>query len=260
MSESADLKTLYRDPSAVAAYWRRQATDLLAEERFSRTLRAELFDHSWIITVRAFLEEGRIADGARVLEVGCGWGRSAVGLLRFRPRLDYVGIDLVGDFLDRARAVLADHVGACRAELRQADACALPFPDASFDAVVTARVLQYVADPGRALREAWRVLRPGGRIVVIVPSGWNAVQRLLYHTRLVSPRALGGWLGEAGFVGCRSRSVGFLPTRWHRFAWQSRALAAERFLEAAPLLRHLGGLALACGTKSGGVVGADAWT
>jgi len=185
MSESAGLKMLYRAPSAVATYWRRQATDLLAEEAFRQTLRVELFDHSWIITVRAFLEEGRIADGARVLEVGCGWGRSAVGLLRFRPRLDYVGIDLVKDFLDRARAVLAEHVGSCRADLRQAEACALPFPDASFEAVVTARVLQYVADPARALGEAWRVLRPGGRMVVIVPSGWNALQRLVYYTRLV---------------------------------------------------------------------------
>jgi len=57
------------------------------------------------------------------------------------------------------------------------------------------------------------------------------------------------WLREAGFVGCRSRSIGFLPTRWHRFAWTSRALLVERFLEAAPLVRHLGGLALASGMK-----------
>jgi len=248
----AALKQLYRDPQATADYWRRQADVILADDTFRRTLAAELFDHSWITTVRAFLEEGRIAAGARVLEVGCGWGRSAVGLLTLRPGIDYTGVDLVPEFLDRAPAVLAEYVGPCHARFRTADACDLPFEAGTFDAVVTTRVLQYVTDPPAAVAEALRVLKPGGRVVGIVPNRWNPVQRLIYHTRLISPRALRRWLGEAGFTACRSRSLAFLPTRWKRFHWQSRVLALEAACQAVPVLRQLGGLALAAGTKPDG--------
>lgn len=247
----ATLKHLHRDPQATADYWRRQAGGILADDAFRRTLAEELFDHSWITTVRAFLEEGRIGDGSRVLEVGCGWGRSAVGLLRLRPGINYTGVDLVPEFLDRAPAVLAEYAGLCRAHFQTADACDLPFKADMFDAVVTTRVLQYVTDPPAAVAEALRVLKPGGRVVVIVPNRWNPVQRLIYHTRLISPRVLRRWLRGAGFAECRSRSLAFLPTRWKRFHWRSRVLAFEAACQATPVLRHLGGLALAAGTKPG---------
>lgn len=92
--------------------------------------------------------------GARlVLDIGC-----ADGVLR--AALPPAGPRLVG--LDRAAALLQDHP----APAVRADATGLPFRAASFDAVTALNMLYHLADPVPALREAHRVLRPGGHVVV----------------------------------------------------------------------------------------------
>ena len=92
----------------------------------------------------------------RVLDVGCGLQpyRSLLG-----PEVEYVGLDRPG------REPKADLEG---------DAQAIPAPDGSFDAVMSTQVLEHVTDPAAALREAVRVLRPGGRVVLTVPGCWPA--------------------------------------------------------------------------------------
>src|SRR5205823_2064578 len=93
----------------------------------------------------------------RVLDVGCGAKpyRALLG-----PRVtEYVG-------LDRADANgHADVVG---------DAHELPFPDRSFDAVISMQVLEHVTGPGRCLSEMARVVQPGGTVVFTVPVVWPA--------------------------------------------------------------------------------------
>jgi phosphatidylethanolamine/phosphatidyl-N-methylethanolamine N-methyltransferase len=118
--------------------------------------------------------------------------RRSIGLLNLRPRervlvdgagtgrdLDFIpdGVDVVATDLTpamveriRTRAIrLGRHVDA-----RVMDAHALDFPDASFDAEILHLIIAVVPDPARALREAARVLRPGGRVVIFdkfVPEG-----------------------------------------------------------------------------------------
>ena len=127
----------------------------LAEEPFLRQVAAR---------VLALLALG---PGERVLEVGCGTGVFLPALARaVGPNGAVAGIDHEAGFLVRARErVDAAGVGD-RVALEVADALALPFPDASFDAAHIERVLMHLADPGGALREVRRVLRPGGRAVV----------------------------------------------------------------------------------------------
>jgi SAM-dependent methyltransferase len=66
---------------------------------------------------------------------------------------------------------------------RVADATALPFPDASFDGAVSVQVFEYVKDIAAALSEVYRVLRPGGRAVIVDTDwdsiAWNASDRVL---------------------------------------------------------------------------------
>lgn len=117
------------------------------------------------------------AHGA-VLEVGVGTGRN---LDVYPPDTDVTGIDVSAKMLARARR-RADHLGG-PLRFEQADVRRLPFADATFDTVVATCVFCSVADPVAGLREAARVVRPGGQVL------------LLEHVR---PRTrLLGWLFDA---------------------------------------------------------------
>lgn len=98
----------------------------------------------------------------RVLEVGVGTGKN---LAYHRDEHQVVGIDLSPGMLSRARR-RAEQSGAT-VELHEADVQALPFDDESFDAVVASFVFCSVPDPVRGLREAQRVLKPGGKLVLL---------------------------------------------------------------------------------------------
>jgi len=100
------------------------------------------------------------ARGARWLDVGCGTGILAEALLELCEPAAIHGIDPSAAQIEQASLGPA----GARAQFGQADACRLPFPDASFDATASALVLNFVADPLQALREMRRVTVPGGQI------------------------------------------------------------------------------------------------
>jgi ubiquinone/menaquinone biosynthesis C-methylase UbiE len=104
--------------------------------------------------------------GGRVLEAGCGVGAQTVILAEKSPGADITSVDISPDSLARAEAaVRAAGYGQVRFE--RADITRLPFADASFDHVFVCFVLEHLPDPGAALAELGRVLRPGGDITVI---------------------------------------------------------------------------------------------
>jgi SAM-dependent methyltransferase len=107
--------------------------------------------------------------GVRVLETACGTGILTRRLLERLPAdARVVATDLNAAMLEHAQVSLpADS----RLELRTADAQALPYPDASFDAVVMQFGIMFVPDKALALSEARRVLKPGGRLLL---SAWDS--------------------------------------------------------------------------------------
>jgi demethylmenaquinone methyltransferase/2-methoxy-6-polyprenyl-1,4-benzoquinol methylase len=121
---------------------------------------------------RALVSSVAPRDGDRVLDVATGTGMVAAELLA-RADCSVVGIDQSPEMLAAARARFASS-GTSRVELIEGQAEALPFADASFDALTFTYLLRYVEDPRATMRELARVLRPGARIASLefgVP-GW----------------------------------------------------------------------------------------
>jgi|UniRef100_A0A7C3V471 SAM-dependent methyltransferase len=109
---------------------------------------------------------GGIHPGESVLDIGCGAGVDSIIAARLvGPEGKVRGIDLSPEMLARARenACLA---GVDNISFQEASAEVLPFPDSSFDVVLTNGVFNLVVDKAKALAEVYRVLKPGGRFLL----------------------------------------------------------------------------------------------
>jgi SAM-dependent methyltransferase len=135
----------------------------MAHESMVRTLAAQA-DAIWPQEEPIFARHPP-ADGARILDIGCGTGEIAARLARRFPRASILGVDLEEAHLERARARCADHCE--RVRFQPDDALALSLPDAQFDLVISRHVIHAVPDARRALAEMSRVLVRGGRLHVI---------------------------------------------------------------------------------------------
>jgi SAM-dependent methyltransferase len=121
-----------------------------------------------------FMEFAGTASGDRVLDVGCGTG-SLTSLLTQRADVEAVcGIDYAAPYIEHAKRSNSDP----RVSFRVGDACALPFPDASFDRVLSLLMLHFVAKPDRAVAEMRRVARPGATVAAAV---WDARGGFVAH-------------------------------------------------------------------------------
>jgi arsenite methyltransferase len=119
-----------------------------------------------------------VRPGERVLDVGSGPGFLAAEMAADAGAGGRVhGLDPSDSMLDLARRRTAGP-DAAPLEFQVGDALAVPFADASFDAVVSTQVLEYVEDVAAALAEARRVLRPGGRLLVL-DTDWDSI---VWHT------------------------------------------------------------------------------
>jgi len=129
---------------------------------------ANVYDRFWARYVNQTLPVlRRVADvqpGERVIDLACGTGEFERLVLAAEPRAQLIGVDLSPSMLERARAKL-DGQGDVRFE--EADVHALPFGTGAFDVAVCANTFHYFSHPGHVLREARRVLRPNGRVVIL---------------------------------------------------------------------------------------------
>lgn len=168
---------------------------------------AGVYDRRWAgyveASVRETLDRTHLRDGDAILDVGCGTGALLESVAARAPGTRRVGVDLSPAMLAVAHRKLGD-----RASLVAAEAGHLPFPDQSFDLVLSSSALHYWPDPARGLAEIARVLVPKGRVVV---TDWcddylacriaDFLLRILEpaHHRTYGTKACGRMLRAAGF-------------------------------------------------------------
>lgn len=192
----------------------------------------------------------QLEPGSIVADIGCGAGTAAFEMEeRVRPDGSVVGIDISEDMLKAGRARAARR--ASLVQLQNGDASALPFPDGHLHAYRAERLFQHLREPEKFLKEAHRVLAPGGRIVLI-DQDWDGV--LVDSNDLVATRAIARLVGggiansaagrqyyrllkDAGFdrvqvfadthVATSYEEYGFFPELWAQVGEASGVLTSE---------------------------------
>ena len=159
------------------------------------------------------LELADIKDGESVLEVAVGTGLAFVEILRSNPTGRNEGIDLTEEMLSRAKQK-AQRLGATNYSLKAGDAYDLEYADNSFDLVINNYMFDLLPEDDfpMVLSEFSRVLRPGGRLVMVnmtKPERWhNSVWELVYR---INPAWVGGCRGV--FLKPYLESLGFVDLR-----------------------------------------------
>lgn len=104
----------------------------------------------------------------KVLDVGCGSGDLVVFYVT--KGLCYTGVDLSSSMIERANSNYSEFVGEKKAFFQVADCENLPFKDGEFDALSAVALIEYLPEPAKALGEIYRVLKPGGYLLITVPN------------------------------------------------------------------------------------------
>ena len=174
-----------------------------------------------------------------LLDLGTGTGRM---LELFGPDIERgLGLDLSLDMLLLARDRL-ERAGLKNCSVRQGDLYDLPIANDSFDVIILHQVLHFLDDGGRAIKEAARVLRPGGRLLVVdfAPHEQEFLREQFAHRRLgFAPETVTQWMMQSGLEPVLQRSLKPEPGSEGKIAvslWLARDVRA---LMAQPARREV---------------------
>src|SRR5580704_15540295 len=112
----------------------------------------------------------QIEQNFTILDVGCGGGRTIQKLAALAPDGTVYGVDYADGSVAASRAKNAQLITAGRVEIKQASVSQLPFPAAKFDLVTAVETQYYWPDLVKDMQEILRVLKPGGKLIVIAES------------------------------------------------------------------------------------------
>jgi SAM-dependent methyltransferase len=162
----------------------------------------ELEDHHWWYRGRRriiaeLIESLSLEPGSQVLDAGCGSGRNMVDLAHLGT---ITGVEIADASVERARS---RHVG----EVVQCSIASMPFADGHFDLAVCLDAIEHIADEQGAFSELFRVVRPGGGLLVTVPAYqwlWSEHDEINHHQRRYTRRRLSRAAADAGWETVRT--------------------------------------------------------
>ncbi len=145
-----------------------------------------IYDGRWLAVARAAVDRYGLGPNSRVLDIGCAKGFLVHDLIQVQPGLDAVGLDISSYALAHAKPEVADR-------LVQGCATALPFPDQSFDAVLSINTIHNLDRAGciQALREMTRVCRQPRHCFVQVDAYRNEAERDLFEAWMLTAKTYG---------------------------------------------------------------------
>ncbi|HEY4333078.1 MAG TPA: class I SAM-dependent methyltransferase [Ilumatobacteraceae bacterium] len=172
-----------------------------------------------MLTIR--FDRHGLQPGDLVLDVGAGFGRHCFEVARRGGRV--VALDYAADEVEATRATLGGMVDAGEIPLEryvgvlQGDATRLPFPDSTFDHVITSEVLEHIQNDVGAIAEMVRVLKPGGTFAGTVPTWLPEKINWMLSDEYHAPIAVGGHVRiySATELKAKLRSAGLQVTGSH---------------------------------------------
>jgi ubiquinone/menaquinone biosynthesis C-methylase UbiE len=215
---------------AAQAYFRAHAAE------WDRIRKLHVADEAVEEAIRAALSEKPFRS---LLDLGTGTGRM---LEMFGPDIERgLGLDLSLDMLLLARDRL-ERAGLRNCSVRQGDIYDLPLANGSFDVVILHQVLHFLDDGARAIREAARVLRPGGRLLVVdfAPHEQEFLREQFAHRRLgFPPETVTQWITASGLEPVMHKSLAPEPGSESKIAVSLWLARDTRALMATPLRREV---------------------
>jgi ubiquinone/menaquinone biosynthesis C-methylase UbiE/Fe2+ or Zn2+ uptake regulation protein len=216
--------------AAAQAYFRAHAAE------WDRIRKLHVADEAVEEAIRAALSEKPFRS---LLDLGTGTGRM---LEMFGPDIERgLGLDLSLDMLLLARDRL-ERAGLRNCSVRQGDIYDLPLANGSFDVVILHQVLHFLDDGARAIREAARVLRPGGRLLVVdfAPHEQEFLREQFAHRRLgFAPETVTQWITASGLEPVMHKSLASEPGSESKIAVSLWLARDTRALMATPLRREV---------------------
>jgi ubiquinone/menaquinone biosynthesis C-methylase UbiE len=216
--------------AAAQAYFRDHAAE------WDRIRKLHVADEAVEDAIRAALSDKPFRS---LLDLGTGTGRM---LEMFGPDIERgLGLDLSLDMLLLARDRL-ERAGLRNCSVRQGDIYDLPLANDAFDVVILHQVLHFLDDGARAIREAARVLRPGGRLLVVdfAPHEQEFLREQFAHRRLgFAPDTVTQWITASGLDPVMHKSLAPEPGSEGKIAVSLWLARDTRALMATPLRREV---------------------
>ncbi len=187
-------------------------------------------DKKWRRLITDFLPAG---NALKVLDLASGTAEIALVAGREARVAHVTGIDIAESMLALGRVKIQQAGLSAKIELTAGDAMALPFPENAFDAVTVGFGVRNFSDLMKGLMEAWRVLKPGGRFIILElssPSGWWRKAGHAFYVGRVVPCLGGLFSGRKAAYSYLSMTALAFPSglRFERIIRQAGFTAVER--------------------------------